>query len=105
MQLSAMIRVRFSQVSECPSETMPRNHRNHSETMRNGFGTLYRFIKELMPILGRDRNHASHSTETTETMSIHMVSWFQQTWRKQNFLSRGGEKLWPRPLMRWRMNT
>jgi hypothetical protein len=52
MPLSVMIRVKFSQVSETPSETMPRNHPKPSETIAKRFRMLFLFINSLAQFSG-----------------------------------------------------
>jgi hypothetical protein len=69
---------------------MPRNHPKPSETMAKRFRTFTLIHQWVSSIFERNRNHRRHSTETTETMSIHMVSWFRTDLAKQNFLFHGG---------------
>jgi hypothetical protein len=85
-----MIRVCPAQVSKQPPETMPRNHPKPSETMAKRFRTFTLIHQWVSSIFERNRNHRRHSTETTETMSIHMVSWYSDRPGKTEFpFSRG----------------
>jgi hypothetical protein len=69
---------------------MPRNHPKSSETMPKRFH-IFTLIHQWVSItFERNRNHCCHRTETTETMSIHMVSWFRADLAKQKFLFQGG---------------
>jgi hypothetical protein len=74
---TALIRVWFSQVSKGGSETMPRNHRKPFRNRGETVSELLLIYQLVNTISARNRNHGRHSTETTETMSIHMVSWFR----------------------------
>jgi hypothetical protein len=74
--------------------TIPRNHAPQpSATMRNHDPMVARLQQQnqgLRTHFATRRNHRRQTPATTATVSIHGADGCGVTWRKQNFLFRGG---------------